>query len=526
MKTFLAFNQRRGRVANQAGQPASHPFTLRALRLLVSAVGAASLLAACENPAVEAPQPTSAPGTQLATTTFYNPLRSVFSPDPDMEYYNGNYYLTFTNDANLGSIVIRKAASITGLANAADVTVWTDNTPARTTNMWSPSLFRYNSRWYIYYTATNTSGNNHRMYVLESSGDDPMGPYSFKAELRPPNKADVSNIDGVAFERGGKLYLVSSVESSLWIMPLSNPWTVSGNAVQLSYGRSAGTTWDSYYNEAPAVIQRNGKTYIAFSGQPAHSASYAIGLLTNTDGNLLNAGSWSKSTSPVLQRNDAAGVYGPGSGDFFKSPDGTQDWIVYHGKTNSGETLNTRTARAQPLTWNGDTPVFPVPAALSTPIALPAGDPGDNNLLANPDFEANATTPTSWNTWPGSRGTDADADYVEAGGYTGKNRLTHYKASAYQVYTDQSVSVANGTYTVKAWVISGGGQQDAFLSVKNYGGSELKASIKDVAAGWPNWRELTISGVNVTNGTITVGVYSNASAGNWLSVDNVRLYRQ
>lgn len=82
----------------------------------------------------------------------------------------------------------------------------------------------------------------------------------------------------------------------------------------------------------------------------------------------------------------------------------------------------------------------------------------------------------------------------------------------------------DGTYTVRAQVVSVGGQNYAFLSAKDYGGRELKANIP--ASGWPNWQELTIQNVRVTNGQITVGVYSNAKAGNWLSVDDVRVERQ
>lgn len=489
-----------------------------------------ALLGGCaQNPAADANLAEGRVNASAVSSTLYNAIRPVFSPDPDMVYHNGNYFLTYTNDANLNSIVIRKASSVDRLADTPGTIVWTDSNSARCCNIWAPSLFRHNSRWYLYYTATDSANTDHYMYVLESSGDDPMGPYSFKGRLYAPNR-DTGAIDGVAFNRGGSLYFVYQMGAQngqgIWIAPLSNPWTISGNAVNISFPGSSGSTWDKTYNEAPSVIQRNGKTYIAFSGNPADSPDYAVGLLTNTDGNLLNAGSWTKS-GPVMRRNDAAGVYGPGSTSFFKSPNGAEDWVIYHAKTASGWTFNTRTARIQRLGWNGDTPVFPTPASLNTPITRPAGDAdGVDNLLGNSDLESNGPTqtPASWGTWPGSSGAHADADFTEAGGFTGAYRLTHYKSSAYEVYSNQTVSVANGTYTVKAWVVSGGGQNAAFLSAKNYGGSELKANIP--ATGYPNWQEVTIGNINVTSGQITVGVYSNANGGNWLSVDRVRLYRQ
>ncbi|GAA2332367.1 hypothetical protein [Dactylosporangium salmoneum] len=147
--------------------------------------------------------------------------------------------------------------------------------------------------------------------------------------------------------------------------------------------------------------------------------------------------------------------------------------------------------------------------------------------LTNPDFDASGATqtPLGWGTWPGAAGTSADADFTESGGFTGGFRLTQYKASAYEVYTDQTVTgLANGTYTLTAFAVGGGGQSAAYLSAKNYGAPELTAPIP--ATGWPNWRKVVIPGIVVTNGQLTIGVYSAGSGGQWLSVDAITLTGQ
>lgn len=149
--------------------------------------------------------------------------------------------------------------------------------------------------------------------------------------------------------------------------------------------------------------------------------------------------------------------------------------------------------------------------------------------LVNADFEQDGATqtPTGWGTWPGSGGTSADADYVEADGFSGGYRLTQYKSSAYEVYTDQTITgLANGTYTLTAQAVGGGGQSSAFLSAKNYapGAPELTAPIP--ALGWPHWQKVVVSGIVVTNGQLTIGVYSTGSGGQWLSIDAVTLTRQ
>jgi hypothetical protein len=91
----------------------------------------------------------------------------------------------------------------------------------------------------------------------------------------------------------------------------------------------------------------------------------------------LSPSSWTKKSTPVFHRSDANGVYGPGHNGFFTSPDGTENWIVYHANSSSsGGCGNGRTTRAQKFTWNSDgTPNFGTPVALGTslPDVLPAG---------------------------------------------------------------------------------------------------------------------------------------------------------
>ncbi|MGI4833556.1 MAG: glycoside hydrolase family 53 protein [Janthinobacterium lividum] len=72
-------------------------------------------------------------------------------------------------------------------------------------------------------------------------------------------------------------------------------------------------------------------------------------------------------------------------------------------------------------------------------------------LVYNPGFEYSAATqnPLGWTT---TSTADANADYTETGGHSSQFRLTHYKATAYQVTTAQTLTnLANGTYTLRAW---------------------------------------------------------------------------
>jgi GH43 family beta-xylosidase len=83
-----------------------------------------------------------------------------------------------------------------------------------------------------------------------------------------------------------------------------------------------------------------------------------------------------KSATPVFQRADANSAYGPGHNGFFTSPDGTENWIVYHAnKSASGVCDTNRTTRVQSFTWNSDgTPHFGAPVALTTDLQVPSGE--------------------------------------------------------------------------------------------------------------------------------------------------------
>ena len=78
----------------------------------------------------------------------------------------------------------------------------------------------------------------------------------------------------------------------------------------------------------------------------------------------------------MFQRSDANGVSAPGHNTFFKSPDGTEDWIIYHANSSaSGACDMSRTPRIQKFTWNADgTPNFGEPVSTGADLAVPSGE--------------------------------------------------------------------------------------------------------------------------------------------------------
>ena len=87
----------------------------------------------------------------------------------------------------------------------------------------------------------------------------------------------------------------------------------------------------------------------------------------------MNPEDWYKNNERcVFYQDRLTGAYGVGHASFTKSPDGKEDWIVYHGMRDPTNGWSARTIRTQRFTWNEDgTPDFPRPGY--GPYAVPSG---------------------------------------------------------------------------------------------------------------------------------------------------------
>lgn len=142
--------------------------------------------------------------------------------------------------------------------------------------------------------------------------------------------------------------------------------------------------------------------------------------------------------------------------------------------------------------------------------------------VVNPGFEANGRTqtPSGWDEWSGTSQTSAS--YTESGGRSGSYRLAHWASSAYQVETYQYFSnVPNGSYTLRVWVRSSGGQNAAYVALRNCGASpEPRANIPQTSGS--TWVQISVT-ATVSAGQCTISFVSNANAGNWINFDDVEL---
>ena len=329
----------------------------------------------------------SCPG-QDGEKTFTNPLLPS-GADPYSFFKDGFYYYTNTTGNKL---VIWKTKNIAELPKAESKTIFVP--PAGTSyskNLWAPEIVFLRGRWYVYFAADNGNNNNHRMYVLENSSADPMqGEWIFKGKVADP--ADKWAIDGDVFEYRNKLYMVWSGwegdqngQQDIYIARMKNPWTIKGHRFRIS---SPILEWEQHgdlndavnpphvnVNEGPQFLKHNKKLFLIYSASGCWTDYYALGMLAfKGKRNLLDSSSWQKSVNPVFKLSKENGVYAPGHNSFFKSPDGKEDWILYHANSQPGQGCGRkRSPRAQKFSWNQDgTPNFGEPVKEGTLLSLPS----------------------------------------------------------------------------------------------------------------------------------------------------------
>jgi GH43 family beta-xylosidase len=331
---------------------------------------------------------TTASAQQKKIKTFTNPILPS-GADPWITYKDGYYYYTNT----LGdSLLIWKTKDIADLRNSPKKTIWIPPTgKSYSRDLWAPEIHFLDGKWYMYFAADDGKNINHRLYVLENSSPDPLaGTWEFKGQL-----AEASNkwaIDGSVFEQNGQLYLVWSGwdgdvngQQNIYLAKMKNPYTVDGKRVKIS---SPDYDWEKYgdlhdannpphvnVNEGPEVLRHGDKIFLIFSASGCWTDNYSLGMMmASANSDLMDPKSWKKSEKPVFTASKDNSVYAPGHNAFFKSPDGKEDWILYHANSKPGCGCGgQRSPRMQMFTWNKDgTPNFGSPVKEGVPIPVPS----------------------------------------------------------------------------------------------------------------------------------------------------------
>ncbi|RCH55353.1 glycosyl hydrolase family 43 [Mucilaginibacter hurinus] len=316
---------------------------------------------------------------------------------PSVAQSDGKVYFM---DTKAGRIVLYQGTGVSYLRFAFKRTVYIPANNQENSNNIRPSeLKNIDGKWYIYYSADNGFEKNHRMFVLENSSANPLeGTWESKK---------ISGVEEVfadgpkVLDHNGLRYLIWSgwenADSSnkgkqqLYISKMTNPYTVEPGRIMIS---SPVNDWEKYVyqtvvdstsitnieakNESPAILKSSsGRVFVSFSASSCSSDSYCIGLLSlKAEGNPLNITDWVKTPDPVFKTTPASNIYGPGRNSFFKSKDGTEDWMVYDANlVPNAMCTDSRNVCIQKIKWRDNgTPDFGEPYVSKVPFLKPSGE--------------------------------------------------------------------------------------------------------------------------------------------------------
>ncbi len=340
-------------------------YTIMILVILISMI----CFAGCGMDVVITSSSDTQPDTQSDTqsVTSFIPQRAdpyvIYNEDDGYYYFTSSWPAFGDVEHGYDRISLRKSKTLEGLADAEEHTIWTAHpSGAQSHHIWAPEMHKIGGKWYIYYAA-NSDDNiwSIRPWVLECTDASKLtDPAAWIEKGRFENRHgnytgafDVFSLDMTTFENDGKQYVIWAYKpnaSKLLIAEIdpNEPWKLTSDPVLLSTPEYDWEKVNEIVNEGPAVLKHDGKIYVTYSAS-ATGPKYCVGLLTaDEDADLMDAASWSKSATPIMQTSDFTDQYGPGHNSFTVDGDGNIV-IVYHSRDQRCYDNECEWADADPL---------------------------------------------------------------------------------------------------------------------------------------------------------------------------------
>ena len=272
---------------------------------------------------------------------YTNPIGGLITMgDPFVFRDEGRYYLYGTTSSGEGF----KAWSSTNLTDwtelgfvfRKDSETWGQNT------FWAPEAFRYRDKYYLVYSSQPADTESFSARICLAVADTPEGP--FKELHAPLFDNGWSCIDGhVYLDTDGAPYLfftkvgVSEPPPKRFLLGINHgvrlKLDLSGIEGEPVLCTQADQPWElppegrSRCTEGPFVFFRNGIYYMTYSANHYAEPFYGIGYATAPD----PLGPWTKSPhNPLVKVDLGRGISGPGHNCVITSPDGKEQFMVYH----------------------------------------------------------------------------------------------------------------------------------------------------------------------------------------------------
>jgi GH43 family beta-xylosidase len=309
---------------------------------------------------------------------FNNPIL-IQGADPYVYFHIDGFYYTMVTRGD--KLQLFQSRTFTNLTDGKTEAIWyPPEAGENSCCIWAPEIHYFDDTWYIYYSATDKSNPvdlARHVFVLKNTAENP-----FDGIWEDLGKVETlyPGIDGHIFEHKGERYFAYSPyigsQSGINLAKLKSP---TETETEITLGLPL-YDWEKTppreIMEGPQfLVGPTEKVFIIYSAGACWDDNYGLGQFSaNTDADFLDPASWTRSSQQVFGQSPDSSVFGPGHNCFTKSPDGKEDWIVYHAKPNSSNQCSERSMRAQSFSWdeNGE-PVFDKPLSLETKIIEPSG---------------------------------------------------------------------------------------------------------------------------------------------------------
>lgn len=269
--------------------------------------------------------------------------------DPYITKGDGCYYFTASYpafkdvDHGYDRIILRKAETVSGLAEAEEKVIWkAHETGNMAKHIWAPEIHKIGGKWYVFFAAGDKNNIwNIRPYLLGCDGDDPYkDKWTEMGRMQAKNGDDVTfstfSLDMTYFSHKGRHYLIwaqSLPDSSLFMAEISpeNPLQLITEPILLTKPEYDWEKVRFRVNEGASVLKNEDKLIVFFSASGTGS-EYCMGMVyTDTDKDPMIKENWIKYPYPVLSTSDLQDESGPGHNSFVYDEKGRL-LLVYHAR--------------------------------------------------------------------------------------------------------------------------------------------------------------------------------------------------
>ena len=252
----------------------------------------------------------------------------IYLADPTIFLNEGTYYLYGTKGDNTiegeGFLVYTSQDLKTwkGPAGINDGFALKKGDAFGTKGFWAPQVFKYDSKYYMAYTA-----NEH---IAIATSESPLGPFvNDKKALEAP----VKQIDPFIFFDDGKAYLfhvrlqngnrIFVAEMTSDLKQIKTETLTECITAEKGWENTQNVDWP--VSEGPTVIKKDNLYYLLYSANDFRNPDYAVGYATSES----PLGPWIKSkTNPIISKENL-GLNGTGHGDLFLDKNGMLNYVLH-----------------------------------------------------------------------------------------------------------------------------------------------------------------------------------------------------